>query len=74
MKGSDKRTLHKLTYSVRVERLAAKLKVDFAVAMDIDYLRQLEKRIIKAARKNSKLRDFYVFNKRLEQQLNRLEK
>jgi hypothetical protein len=40
--------------------------IDYSVALDIEYLRGLEARIIKAAKKHSLLRDFPVENRELE--------
>jgi hypothetical protein len=56
-------------YTQSMYKLAEELGVNVHVAMDIDYLRMLERRIIAAAKIDPNLIDFEVFNERLENQL-----
>lgn len=62
-----------LTYTQRVEALANELGIEISVAMDIEYLRGLEARILRAVKANPKLRDFLVQNRDLEAQLDQIE-
>jgi hypothetical protein len=58
-----------MTYTKEIEALSKALQVEVSVAMDIDYLRSLEKRIIKAAHTHAEVRNFSVYNSELEAQL-----
>jgi hypothetical protein len=62
-----------MTYTQQIEKLAAELNIDFSVAMDIDYLRWLEGRILKLAKAEPQARDFLVSNLELENQLDAME-
>ena len=57
----------------RAERIAKELGVENSVALDIGYLRDLEVRIIEAARRHPELREFPVSNVSLETFLDALE-
>ena len=62
-----------MNYTEKIENLAMELGVETSVAMDIQYLRTLEQRIILAAKKNPHLRNFAVYNSQLETELDKLE-
>jgi hypothetical protein len=58
-----------MNYTLEIERLAKELGVSESVAMDIDYLRSFEKRIIEAAKAHPEVISFHVDNDLLEKQL-----
>lgn len=66
-------TKRDLTHTEEVEQIAEELGIEFSVALDIAYLRSLEARIVAAAKKYPKMRDFLVENVALEDQLKGLE-
>jgi hypothetical protein len=55
-----------------IEAIALSLGIPTSVAMDIFYLRELEKRIIIAAQQNPSVKRFNVYNEALEGQLSKL--
>lgn len=59
---------------VMTRRLAYLYDIDESVALDILYLDHLRERVIAAARRNPKIRDFLVYNPVLEEELDELEK
>jgi hypothetical protein len=61
------------TETQRAEAIEKELGVDFSVALDIDYLRQMERQIVAAAKKHPEIRNFEVSNPFLERQLDRLK-
>ena len=58
-----------MKYTEEMARLAKELGVSESVAMDIDYLRSYEKRIIEAAKSHPEIISFHVDNAILEEQL-----
>lgn len=56
-------------YSDEVAAIAIELDIEHSVALDIHYLRMLEKRIVEHAKKNPRMRDYPVFNQELEELL-----
>ena len=61
------------TYTQRVEAVAAELNVSDSVAMDILYIRSLERAVIAAAKIHPEVIDFEVCNDELEVQLEKLD-
>lgn len=57
----------------RIEMIAQVAGVSISVAHNIEYLRQLERRIVAAAKKNPQINTFHVDNHALEFQLVKLE-
>jgi len=62
------------TIAAEVELISQELEVEYSVAMDIHYLRSLEKRVVVAAKSHPRIRDFPVFNDQLDEFLLMLEK
>lgn len=58
-----------MTKTEAAQAIADEYGIDFSVAMDIHYLRNLEKRIVAASKANPSLWDFPVYNNPLEETL-----
>ena len=60
-------------YTDKIKSISKELNISMQVAMDIEYLREIEKRIIKVAKEYPSIEDFDVVNNDLETQLENLE-
>lgn len=61
------------TYTDKIRSISKELGVSFSVAMDIEHLREYERRIVAASKAFPSIEDFEVLNADLETQLEPLE-